>query len=312
MALFGKSKKITLFFLLVLLLLCFLATTWFLVTRSYRDVGFYQQALQEYQLGETQKAKERMQNVIREDWNNELAIATLAEWFDADKEWNYSSWLWLRAASLNTFKPEYLKNAQQAFFRCRAFREAFNTFEQKKNSLSDNETLQHAYAALSVGEGKRAQELFDAVKTDESLQSPLGRLLQVYLPYDKEKAKEKTFEELTVLLDCGDEFIVFECLTDLHFLELTHFKRPDEAIKRLEMAASIDPLCGIPALGDFFFTAQQYDPKNRLIFTLFGDPQSFQEKSVALDRLGCPSPPASLCVDGGGVDAVEPVQNLCQ
>lgn len=55
-----------------------------------------------------------------------------------------------------------------------------------------------------------------------------------------------------------------------------------------------------------------FEPKNRIIFTLFGDTQSFQEKSVALDRLGCPSPLASLCVDGGGVDAVEPVQNLCQ
>ena len=208
----GKSKKITLFFLLLLLLLCFLATTWFLVTRSYRDVGFYQQALQEYKLGETQKAKERMQNVIRDDWNNELAIVTLAEWFDADREWNFSSWLWLRAASLNTFKPEYLKNAQQAFFRCRAFQEAFNAFEQGKNPLSESETLQYAYAALSIGESKRAQELFDKVKTPELLQSPLGRLLDIYLPYDKEKPKEKTFDELTALLDCGDDFIVFECL----------------------------------------------------------------------------------------------------
>jgi len=259
MALSRKSKKITLFFLLVLLLLCFLATAWFLVTRSYREVGYYQQALQEYQLGETQKAKERMRNVISDDWNNELAIATLAEWFDHDKEWNYSSWLWLRAASLNTFKPEYLKYAQQSFFRCRAFQEAFHAFEQDKNPLRDSETLQYTYAALSIGEGKRAQELFDTVKSEELLQSPLGRLLNVYLPYDKEKPKEKTFDELTALLECGDDFIVFECLVDLHFLELTHFKRPEEAIKRLEQAATVDPLCGIPALGDFFFTAQQYD-----------------------------------------------------
>lgn len=255
----GKSKKIALFFLLVLLLICFLATTWFLVTRSYREVGYFQQALQEYKLGETDKAKGRMQSVIQDDWNNELAIVTLAEWFDTDKEWNYSSWLWLRAASLNTFKPEYLKNAQQAFFRCRAFQETFNAFEQKKNPLSDNETLQYAYAALSIGEGKRAQELLDTVKSEELLQSPLGRLLRIYLPYDKEKAKEKTFDALTALLECGDAFIVFECLVDLHFLELTHFKRPEEAIKRLEQAANIDPLCGIPALGDFYFTAQQYD-----------------------------------------------------
>ncbi len=259
MALSGKSKKITLFFLLVMMMLCFLATTWFLVTRSYREVGYYQQALQAYKLGEIPKAKELMQNVIRDDWNNELAIVTLSEWFDIDKEWNYSSWLWLRAASLNAFKPEYLKNARQAFFQCRAFQEVFNSFEQKKIPLSESETLQYAYAALSVGEGKRAQELFDTVKTDALLQSPLGKLLKIYLPHDKEKTKEQTFDELTALLDCGDDYIVFECLVDLHFLEMTHFKRPEEAIKRLEQAAVIDPLCGIATLGDFYFTAQQYD-----------------------------------------------------
>jgi len=152
MARIEKSKKITLFFLLLLLLLCFLATAWFMVTRSYPDVEYFQQALREYQLGETQKAKEHMWNVVRNDWNNEQAIVTLAEWFDADKEWNYSSRLWLRAASLNAFKPEYLKNAQQAFFRYRAFREAFNAFGEAKHPLDESETLQYAYAALCIGE----------------------------------------------------------------------------------------------------------------------------------------------------------------
>ncbi|NMA21778.1 MAG: hypothetical protein GX927_14485 [Lentisphaerae bacterium] len=259
MARIGKNKKITLFFLLVLLLLCFLATTWFLVTRSYRDVEYFQQALREYQLGEIEKAKEHMRNVIRNDWNNEQAIVTLAEWFDADKEWNFSAPLWLRAASLNAFKPEYLKNAQQAFFRYRAFREAYNTFGRRKDLLDESETLQCAYAALSIGENKRAQELLDTVKSEEVLQSPLGRLLQVYLPYDKEKPKEKIVAELTALLECGDDFIVFECLVDLHFFELTHFKRTEEAIKYLEQAAEIDPLCGIPTLADLYFTAQNYE-----------------------------------------------------
>ena len=187
--------------MLVLLFALQPATTWFLIIRSYRDVEYFKQALQEYQLGETQKAKEHMRNVIRNDWNNELAIVTLAEWFDTDKEWNYSAWLWLRAASLNAFKPEYLKNAQQAFFRCRAFKEAFSAFEQKKHPLDNSETLQYAYAALSIGENKRAQELLDTVESEKLLQSPLGRLLQVYLPYDKAKPKEMIVDELNTLIE---------------------------------------------------------------------------------------------------------------
>ena len=164
-----------------------------------------------------------MRNVIRNDWNNEQAIVTLAEWFDADKEWNFSAPLWLRAASLNAFKPEYLKNAQQAFFRYRAFREAYNTFGRRKDLLDESETLQWAYAALSIGENKRAQELLDTVKSEEVLQSPLGRLLQVYLPYDKEKPKEKIVAELTALLECGDDSYLNA--SSFHFFELTHFKR---------------------------------------------------------------------------------------
>ena len=131
MSLSRKSKHLILFFLLFILSLFFLATLWIVFTRSYREVEYYQAALRERKLGAGDKAKELMRAVIRDDWNNELAIATLAEWCDADKEWNLSSWLWLRAANLNTFKVEYLRNARQAFFRCRAFRETFDAFEQK-------------------------------------------------------------------------------------------------------------------------------------------------------------------------------------
>jgi thioredoxin-like negative regulator of GroEL len=259
MALSRKSKYLILFFLFLLLLLCFLATAWILITRSYREVEYYRQAVRKYQLGENNKAKELMRAVIRDDWNNELAIATLAEWYDNDKEWNYSAWLWLRAANLNAFKVEYLQNARQAFFRCRSFQDAFSLFEQKKPPLDEHETLQYAYCALSIGRNERAKELFDSVTNQAARETPLGKLLQICLPQDAEKSKEETFAELTALLESGDHFIVFECLVNLHYLELTHFKRPEEAVKRLEQAADIDPLCGIPALGDYYFIAQKYD-----------------------------------------------------
>lgn len=259
MAFSRKNKQLILFFLFFLLLVCFLAITWILVTRAYREVEYYQQAVREYEFGESSRAKELMQAVIRDDWNNELAIATLAEWYDTDKEWNYSAWLWLRAAHLNSFKVEYLRKARQAFFRCRAFKEVFDVFQQKELPLDDHETLQYAYSALSIGEKQRAQELFDSVTDEAARQSPLAKLLAVYLPHNQEKSKEETAAELTALLESSDHFIVFECLIDLHYLELVHFKRSEEAIKLLEQAAAIDPLCGMPALGDFYFTSQKYE-----------------------------------------------------
>ncbi|MFA6930217.1 MAG: hypothetical protein WCT05_07810 [Lentisphaeria bacterium] len=260
MVIFGrKGKYLILFVLLLILLFCFAITTYYLVTRSYQEVEYYQKALQTYEQGETAKAKELMQQVIRNDWNNELAITTLANWFDQEEEWNYAAWLWLRATNLNAFKPEYLQNARLDFFRSRAFRETYNSFEQKKIPISESETLQYTYAALSIGKNSQAEELFASLTNPEIRNSPLGRLISIYLPHDKEKTKEQTAQELSALLDCGDKFIVFECLLDLHSLELTHFKRPEAGLARLQEAAALNPVNGIPILGDYYFAAQQYE-----------------------------------------------------
>ncbi|MGI5925267.1 MAG: tetratricopeptide repeat protein [Lentisphaeria bacterium] len=249
-----------LLFVLVLLIAAGSSTVFvYYLVRAHRRTMRFQEALTQLEAGNVLFAKRLLNICINEDPNNELAFVKMAELLTKEGRWNNAAQLWRRAAVLNPLKAEYRQAEIDALLRGRLYNNLLSTLEQeaKDTKLSPQQNTYLAYANYKLDRVLIAEEIFLSISDRETLLSPMARLLEVVLNI-KKNSDAVRLRQLVELAESEDPVVAFEALEHLA-RQFTLDKQPEQAENALTRARDLNPECGTPILGQFYFFNNNFD-----------------------------------------------------
>jgi Tfp pilus assembly protein PilF len=254
----SKFKYIVLAALVLILLACIGVFGYFML-QSRQKVERIQAALAALANGDRDAARTLFIDVLSEDPNNETAIVKLAELSEQDGIWSDAAQLWLRAAGLNEFKPEYEEAAIRTLLRGRDFIRLNALLERKKqkSGLTPPQTLMLGLAAFRTGQIPLATQLLSSITDAKTLASPLADLLENLLNTAKQPDSQR-FAEMEKLAKSDDPVVAFEAL---HFIAYYQQSQGNQraAETTFKAAAALNPYNGDMMLADYYYYNRDYD-----------------------------------------------------
>lgn len=225
---------------------------YYLVRGHQRSMRF-QEALKQLDAGNIPFAKRLLNISINEDPNNELAFVKMAELMVKEGRWNNAAILWRRAAILNPLKAEYRQAEIDALLRGRLYNSLLTVLEleAKDTKLTPQQNCYLAYANYKLDRVLVAEEIFVSITDRETQLTPMARLLEVVLNI-KKNSPETRLAELAELAESKDPVVAFEALEHLA-RQFTLDNQPERAENALTRARDLNPECGTPILGQFYF-----------------------------------------------------------
>lgn len=244
--------------ILVLISLGCIGSFGYLMFKNRQKVELFKTAMSEFESGNYRQAETGFQAVLRNDRNNEIAIAKLAELAERRTSWPEAAYYWSRAAALNSFIPAYFDSAIKATFKCRDFAESIRLLERQKEtkSISERQEIILAYSHFMLRNYEPARMILNKTEQQEELSTPLAKLLALYLQI-RMKTNPEIITELDNLAKSGDPDTMFEALTALSVIYQSE-KKFIEAEKSLKSAVALNRFAGLPQLADFYLFRGNY------------------------------------------------------
>lgn len=229
------------------------------LVRAHQRTMRFQKALKQLEAGNIPFAKRLLSISINEDPNNELAFVKMAELITKEGRWSNAAQLWRRAAILNPLKAEYRQAEIDALLHGRLYNELLTALEQeaKDTKLSPQQNTYQAYANYKLDRVLIAEEIFLSITDRETLLTPMARLLEVVLNI-KKNSDAVRLRQLTELTESEDPVVAFEALDHLA-RQFMLDKQSEAAENTLIRARNLNPECGMPILGQFYFFNNNFD-----------------------------------------------------
>lgn len=252
-----RIKYLVLAFLVLVSLGC-IGSFGYLMFRNRQKVELFKNAMAEFEKRNYSQAEIGFQAVLRNDRNNEIAIAKLAELAERQSRWPEASYYWSRAAALNSFIPAYFNSAIETMFKCRDFVELVRLLERQKGTkhISDRQELILVYSHFMLRNYEPARTLLGKTDSKEKLSTPLAKLLALYLQV-RLKTNPEIIAELNNLAKSDDPDTMFEALSALSVIYQSE-KKFIEAENSLKSAVALNRFAGLPQLGDFYLSNGNY------------------------------------------------------
>ena len=231
----------------------------YLLLLNHQRAMRFQEALKQLEAGNDLLAKRLLNISIKEDPNNELAFVKMAELMVKEGRWNNAAILWRRTVILNPLNVDYREAEIDALLRGRLYNALLNVLdlESKEKKLSPKHNCYLAYANYQLDRVLLAEEIFLGITDRDTLLSPLARLLEVVLNIKKNSPEER-LRQLAKLAEADDPVAAFEALEHLarQFVLDGQVQRAENALTR---ARALNPECGTPLLGQFYFFSNNFD-----------------------------------------------------
>lgn len=245
-------KIILLAFILMIAVGCGALFSYYLLRNHQRAMRF-QEALKQLDAGNTAFAKRLLNLSINEDPNNELAFVKMAELMVQEGRWNNAAILWRRATILNPLKADYRQAEIDALLRGRLYNSLLTVLEQdsKDTKLTPQQNSYLAYANYKLDRVLVAEDIYLKITDRETLLTPMARLLEVVLNI-KKNSPEARLAQLAELAESKDPVVAFEALEHLA-RQFALDNQPERAEKAITRARELNPECGTPLLGQFYF-----------------------------------------------------------
>lgn len=175
------GAKMLLLVVLLLLVISAMGAVIYFVTKNYRQLEDFNDAITAYESENWELASKRLQAAIVADPNNEDVVAKLATVNEKLGYWTAAGFLWSRAAELNAFKPEYFEHALSAHLRAGNFellREELATAQPFK---TDRHRLLMALVHANAGELEDAKLMMSELSQADAQDTPLLKLVELML-----------------------------------------------------------------------------------------------------------------------------------
>ncbi|MDD4540371.1 MAG: hypothetical protein PHT80_15280, partial [Lentisphaeria bacterium] len=223
------------------------------LVRGHQRTMRFQEALKQLDAGNITFAKRLLNISINEDPNNELAFVKMAELMVQEGRWNNAAILWRRATILNPLKAEYRQAEIDALLRGRLYNSLLTVLEQdsKDTKLTPQQNSYLAYANYKLDRVLVAEDIYLNITDRETLLSPMARLLEIVLNI-KKNSPEARLGQLAELAESKDPVVAFEALEHLA-RQFVLDDQPERAENALNRARDLNPECGTPLLGQFYF-----------------------------------------------------------
>lgn len=224
----------------------------YLMFRNRQKVERFKTAMSDFEKGNYKQAEIGFQAVLRNDRNNEVAVAKLAELAERRENWPEAAYYWSRATALNAFIPAYFDSAIKTLFKCRDFVELVRLLEQQKGArtISTKQDVILAFSHFMLRNSGAARTLLSQVDRQKQASLPLAKLLELYLQM-RTKTNSEIIAELNNLAKSDDPDTSFESLSALSVVYQSE-KKIAEAEKSLKLAVELNRFAGLPPLADFY------------------------------------------------------------
>ncbi len=240
-----KRFRIAIIFFVVLILLCSIGTTAYLLFSNYRNVRLFQQAQSNYQNGNLELAESQLLAFIQNDDDHENAFILLGEIAEKKRIYPEQLFYCYKAHRLNPLSEENKNRYIESMFFAREF-QRLETFLAQQSNLDETHQGLLLYAAGINGNLNKYNYLIDK-QAGKSLIGKLALLLY------KDKQQTTTQQKLQLISEIkeSDPFFDQEKLvayTELYF-ELQDY---DNAEKFLREAYELNEYAFASVLGRFY------------------------------------------------------------
>ncbi|MDD5663272.1 MAG: hypothetical protein PHT71_03310 [Victivallaceae bacterium] len=281
-----KNRKINVKYLIlsVLVLISFASIGIFgyFMYKNRQKVELFQLAMAAYATGNYPQAKIGFVNVLRDDYNNEIALVKLAELAERSGNWAEASYYWNRASSLNAFDDHYFSATIRNMLKCRDFTGITRLLEnyKKTKALDAEDMIFEAFSHFMLRNYGKSRELLNEIPDSAKTSSPLAELLEFYLTVGQNSDPEMV-DKLIKLSKCGDSVVMFEAYTSLAsiYQNNENYGKTEESLKS---AATLNPFAGLPLLGEFYSMRANHAAASKA----YRDALSFGPSAILATKLG--------------------------